>query len=143
LYSHGKRENTNTSAHVEEQYQVKILLQKYEHLFDGTLGGFNMESAQICLQLMNHNFNPIHAREYTVPRSVGLQLQYSIEIVRLVDIVVLEEDHSEEWSSVFPSFSIPKKNGSATIRVVTDFKNFNLLLKRKTSLIYFSKDWGS
>jgi hypothetical protein len=28
---------------VEEQHQLKRLLQKYEHLFDGTLGEFNME----------------------------------------------------------------------------------------------------
>jgi hypothetical protein len=28
---------------VEEQHQLKALLQKYEHLFDGTLGEFNME----------------------------------------------------------------------------------------------------
>jgi hypothetical protein len=26
--------------HVEEQHQLKILLQKYEHLCDGTLGEF-------------------------------------------------------------------------------------------------------
>jgi hypothetical protein len=44
----------------------------------------------------------------------------------LVDIGVLEEDYSSEWAS--PSFSIPKKNG--TIRVVTDFRKLNLLLKR-------------
>jgi hypothetical protein len=45
----------------------------------------------------------------------------------LVDIGVLEEDYSYEWSSIFPSFAIPKKNG--TIRVVTDFRKLNLLLK--------------
>jgi hypothetical protein len=54
------------------------------------------------------------------------QLQYSKEIVRLVDIGVLEEDYSSEWASLFPSFAIPKKNG--TIRVVTDFRKLNLLL---------------
>jgi hypothetical protein len=43
-----------------------------------------------------------------------------------VDIGVLEEDYSSKWSS--PSFAIPKKNG--TIRVVTDFRKLNLLLKR-------------
>jgi hypothetical protein len=47
------------------------------------------------------------------------------EIVRLVDIGVLEEDYSYEWSS--PSYAIPKKNG--TIRVATDFRKLNLLLK--------------
>jgi hypothetical protein len=31
------------NLHVEEQHQLKILLQKYEHLFDGTLGEFNMQ----------------------------------------------------------------------------------------------------
>jgi hypothetical protein len=40
--------------------------------------------------------------------------------VRLVDIGVLEEDYSSEWASLFPSFEIPKKNG--TIRVVIDFR---------------------
>jgi hypothetical protein len=42
-----------------------------------------------------------------------------------VDIGVLEEDYSSEWAFIFPSFSIPKKNGSNTIRVVTDFRKLN------------------
>jgi hypothetical protein len=46
-------------------------------------------------------------------------LKQSKEIVRLVDIGVLEEDYSSGWAS--PSFSITKMNG--TIRVVTDFRN--------------------
>jgi hypothetical protein len=29
---------TCENLHVEEQHQLKILLQKYEHLYDGTLG---------------------------------------------------------------------------------------------------------
>jgi hypothetical protein len=80
----------------------------------------------ISLQLMDPNCKPIHARAYTVPRLVEQQLQHSKEIVRLVDIGVLEEDYSSEWAS--PSFAIPKKNG--TIIVVTDFRKLNLLLKR-------------
>jgi hypothetical protein len=36
--------NTCENLHVEEQHQLKILLQKYEHLFDGILGEFNMEN---------------------------------------------------------------------------------------------------
>jgi hypothetical protein len=57
-----------------------------------------------------------------------------------VDIEVLEEDYSSEWASLFPSFVIPKKNG--TIRVVTDFRKLNLLLKHNMSPISYSKDWG-
>jgi hypothetical protein len=34
---------TCENLHVEEQHQLKELLQKYEHMFDGTLGEFNME----------------------------------------------------------------------------------------------------
>jgi hypothetical protein len=100
---------TCENLHVEEQHQLKILLQKYEHHFDGKLGEFNMEP--ISLQLMDLNFKPIHERANTVPRSVEKQLQQSKEIVRLVDIGVLEEDYSSECASLFLSFVIPKKNG--------------------------------
>jgi hypothetical protein len=34
---------TCENLHVEEQHQLKELLQKYEYLFDGTLGVFKME----------------------------------------------------------------------------------------------------
>jgi hypothetical protein len=72
---------------------------------------------------------------------VEQQLHSSKEIVRMVDIGVLDEetDYSSEWSSLFLSFAIPKKNG--TIRVVTDFKKFSLLLKHRISPISYSKDW--
>jgi hypothetical protein len=118
-----KREN----LHVEEQHKLKILLQKYEHLFDGTLGEFHMEP--INLQLMDPNCKLIHERAYTIPRSVEQQLQQCKEIVRSVDIAFLEEDYFSEWPSCIPSFAIPKKNG--TIRIVTDFRELNLLLKQR------------
>jgi hypothetical protein len=87
-----------------------------------------MEQMTINLQLMDPNCKPIHVRAYTVPRSVEQQLQQGKDIVRLVDIGVLEEDYSSECASRIPSFAIPKKN--RTIRVVTDFRKLNLLLKR-------------
>jgi hypothetical protein len=65
---------TCENLHVGEQHQFKTLLQKYEHLFDGTLGEFNMEP--ISFQRMNPNCKPIHARAYTVPRSVEKQFEY-------------------------------------------------------------------
>jgi hypothetical protein len=88
-----------------------------------------METTPISLLLMDPNCKPIHARAYTVPRSVEQQLQQSKEIVRLVDIGVLEEDYSSEWAS--PSFAIPKKSGRTSITVVTDFRKLNLLLKQR------------
>jgi hypothetical protein len=53
-------ENLNT----EEQHQLLKLLRKYEHLFDGTLGEFNM--APISLQLQDRESKPVHACPYTV-----------------------------------------------------------------------------
>jgi hypothetical protein len=61
------------------------------------------------------------------------------EIVRLMEIGVLEEDYSSEWAS--PSFSIHIK--SIAIRVVADFWKLNLLLKHTMSPISYSKDWAS
>jgi hypothetical protein len=63
------------NLHVEEQHQLKILLQKYEQLFDGTLGEFNMEKIPISLHLIDPNCKPAHTCEYTVPISVEQQLQ--------------------------------------------------------------------
>jgi hypothetical protein len=71
-------------------------------MFDGTLGEFNIKIVPRSLQLMDCNCKAIHARAYTVPRSLEQQLQQSKEIVRLVDIGVLEEDYSSEWASYIP-----------------------------------------
>jgi hypothetical protein len=79
-----------------------------------------MDTIPISLQLMNPNCKPVHVRAYTVPRSVDQQLEQNKEIVRLVDTGVLEEDYSSEWASISSSFAIPKKNGEAKIRVVTE-----------------------
>jgi hypothetical protein len=38
---------TYENLHLDKQHQVKILLPKYEHLFDVALGQFNMEQMPI------------------------------------------------------------------------------------------------
>jgi hypothetical protein len=58
-----------------------------------------MDPLPIILQLMDPNCKPIDARAYTVPISVEQQLQQNKEIVRLMEIGVLEEDYSSEWAS--------------------------------------------
>jgi hypothetical protein len=65
-----------------------------------------MES--IILQLVDPNCKLVHAHACTVPRSVEQQLQQSKEIVKLVDIGVLEdnEDYSSEWASFFQTFQL-------------------------------------
>jgi hypothetical protein len=71
---------------------------------------------------------------------VEQQLQHIKKIVRLVDIGVLEEDYSSEWASSPPSFATYKKN--RTLRVVTDFRKLNLLLKHRMPPISYPNDWG-
>jgi hypothetical protein len=58
-----------------------------------------------------------------------------------VDIRILEEDYSSDWIFCSPTFEIPKKNGRSTIRVVTDFRKLNLLLKYRMPPISYYKDW--
>jgi hypothetical protein len=87
---------------------------------------------------MDPNCKPFHVRAYIIPRSVKWQLQQSKEILRLVDIGVLEEYYSSEWASPFPKFAIPKKNG--TMRFVSNFKRLNLLVKHDMSPISYNKD---
>jgi hypothetical protein len=52
---------------VEEQYQLKLLLKKYEHLFDGT---FILDPEPISLQLIDPHCIPVHARLCCVPTSM-------------------------------------------------------------------------
>jgi hypothetical protein len=92
--------------------------------FDGILGEFNIEP--ISFQLLDPNCKPIHAHEYTLPRSVEQQLLQSKEIVRLVEIGDLEEDYSSELASISPTIAIPMKK--ETIRVVTDFRKNSIQL---------------
>jgi hypothetical protein len=50
----------------DDQEQLLHILQKYEHLFDGTLEGFNMYP--ISLHLTDKGTKPVYACPYTVPR---------------------------------------------------------------------------
>jgi hypothetical protein len=50
-----------------------------------------MEIVPISLQLMDPNCKPIHARAYTVPRSLEQQLQQSKEIIRLWTLEFLKK----------------------------------------------------
>jgi hypothetical protein len=68
-----------------------------------------MDTIPISLHLMVSNCKTNHACAYSVPRSVGKQLQEDKEIERLVDIGVLEEDYSSEWASIFHCLQFLRK----------------------------------
>ena len=104
-----------------EQTKLLTLLQRYEHLFDGTLGDW--QGPEVGLEL-RPDAKPHHARPFPIPQIHDRAMR--IEVERLVMLGVLEECHESEWAA--PSFIIPKKNG--TVRFISDFRKLNTQLRR-------------
>ena len=106
-----------------EKEALLSLLQRYETLFDGTLGDFKTEP--VHLELKKGEETPVHSRPYPVPHVHEATLKKEVE--RLVSLGVLRQDSDSEWAS--PTFIIAKKQG--TVRVLTDFRKLNKKLVRK------------
>jgi len=98
------------------------LLQKYEKLFDGTLGIWKDETLHIELK---PNVKPYHAKAFPIPKIYEKCLKAEVE--RLCKIGVLRKVNDSEWAA--PTFIIPKKDN--TVRFISDFRQLNKCLKRK------------
>jgi hypothetical protein len=118
------------SLNTEEQHQVLKLVQKYEHLFDGTLGEFNM--APISLQLQDQESKPVHSRPYNVLRAVEQQLRK--ESARLVNIGVLEEDYSSENGHP-QHLQLPKRMEQLELFLISE-KYFSIPVSNVTPFLY-------
>ena len=98
-------------------------LNKFEELFDGTLGEW--KTPPVSLQL-KEGAKPYHARRaFPVPKVHKGTLMREVD--RLVRIGVFKRQNDSEWAS--PSFIIPKPNG--TVRTVSNFREVNKRLVRK------------
>jgi hypothetical protein len=107
----------------DQKIRLLSLLEKYESLFDGTLGTLNMEPYDIELA---DDAKPYHLkRAYTVPQAYIKTLKMEVE--RLVELGILEEINDSEWAA--GTFIIPKKD--ATVRFLSDFRELNKRIKRK------------
>ena len=106
-----------------EQRQLLLLLQKFEHLFDGTLGTWNTDP--VDLELKEPDTKPYHARPYPVPHSQEKKLRAEIE--RLCTYGVLRKINVSEWAC--PMFTIAKPDGS--LRSLADLREVNKVIKRK------------
>ena len=106
----------------DERQDLKTLLEKFEDLFDGTLGKWTEEPVKIELK---PGVEPYHARPYPIPKVHSETLK--MEVSKLVELGVLKKVNGSEWAA--PSFIISKKDG--TVRFINDFRELNKRIKRK------------
>ena len=112
----------------DEQEKLLRTLQKYESLFDGTLGTWNCEPYHIQLR---PDAKPYHAKAFPVPR-INYQVLRN-EVERLVSIGVLTKVNRSEWAA--PTYIIKKKDldpktGLHKARFISDFRQLNARIKR-------------
>ena len=105
-----------------EREMLYDLLIKYQKIFDGRLGEWKTDPADLELK---DGEEPHCQRHYPVPRIHREVFKKDLE--RLGKLGVLEKTNDSEWGS--PSFIIPKKNG--TVRFISDFRRLNQKIKRK------------
>ena len=78
--------NDCTHLSIDERYDLFKLLQKYESLFDGTLGEW--DTTPVSLQVKPGE-KPYHDKAYFIPHVYEQTLKKEVE--RLIKIVVLEK----------------------------------------------------
>ena len=106
---------------IKKKGKLKKLLSKYEELFDGTIGTWNMDRYKINLK---DDARLYHGKAYTIPKTHEKALKN--EVNRLVKIGILRKVNHSQWGA--PCFAIPKKDG--TIRFISDFRELNKRVKR-------------
>ena len=97
-------------------------LKKFPTLFSGGLG--ELKIPPISLELVE-GAKPYHAKPFPIPKS--LEHTTKTEMTRLTGIKVFDKNPDSEWAA--PTFVQPKKTGD--VRILTDFRRLNAVLKRK------------
>jgi hypothetical protein len=87
----------------DQQKMLLQLLQKYESLFDGTLGDWKTKPVSFQLK---EGVSLYHGQAFPVPKVHKDTIMKEVE--RLCQLGVLERQPASEWAS--PTFIIPKKD---------------------------------
>ncbi len=106
----------------EERTSLQHLMNRYETLFDGSLGTWDKTQYKIDLK---KGAEPYHARAFPIPRIHLNSLKTEVE--RLCKIGVLKKVNRSSWAA--PTFIIPKKDGS--VRFISDFRELNKRIQRR------------
>jgi hypothetical protein len=114
------RDNCN-HLNADQQKKLLQLLQKYELLFDGTLGDWKTKPVSFQLK---EGVSPYHGQTISVPKIHKDTIMKEVE--RLCKLGSLERQPVSEWAS--PSFIIPKKD--KTVHFLSDFWEVNKSLVR-------------
>ena len=109
--------------YLKDKHKNSVLefLQKYEKIFDGTLGKYTCSNYIIKLK---EDAKPYHAKPFPIAKNHKPTLKKDID--RLIKIGVLKKIDHFQWAA--PTFIIPKQNG--TIRFISDFRELNETIKR-------------
>jgi hypothetical protein len=99
-----------------------LLLHKYQHQFDGSLGTWNDKPYDIELK---PDAKPYHSRPFLVPKIH--EATRKIELECLTKAGVLKKVNCSKWAA--PTFLIPKKD--ATLQFISDFRELNKRIKQK------------
>ena len=107
----------------EEQEKLFQLLNKFDHLSDGTLGNWNTDP--VDLELRSPDEKPYHAKPDPVPHSQEKKLRDEVKI--LCQYNVLRKVNRSEWAC--PMFTVLKPDKS--LRSLADLRELNKRIKRK------------
>ena len=107
-----------------QQEMLYQLLKKYEEIFDGKLSEWDTEP--VTFEFID-GAKPHSQRHFPVPHIH--KETFKKELLRLVEIGVLEQVNSSEWGS--STFIIPKKDGK--VRFISDFRLLNKKIKRQST----------
>ncbi len=115
------RENCSHLKVSDREKLLSVLL-KFEWLFNGTLGDWNLLPVSFELK---EGMKPYHGRPNPIPHKHKVILMK--EIKRLCNIGVLVWRPSSRWA--LPTFIIPKKD--STVHTISDFRKLNKCIVRK------------
>jgi hypothetical protein len=111
--------NMQEHLNAQQKSELATILNQFNDMFNRVLGAYPHERVDLELK---PDALPVQRKPFTVPTKY--RALFKKEIDKLVDLQVLKPVLTSQWA--FPSFIVPKKDGTA--RFVSDFRLLNELI---------------